>query len=444
MPKKLIFVYAAAAVFIAAAASAEEMATFPVLDGQVHEGVASCASSNCHGSVKQYQNSRILHNEYITWDREDIHSEAYKKMFTKAFTDITDKLGMKAPHEEPVCLACHASDVPKKLRGTKFQMDDGIGCETCHGGSENWLAAHTDKDASHETNLANGMYPSDDIVQRTRLCLSCHYGNDKQFVTHEIMGAGHPRISFEMDTFSELQPPHFVQDEDYKQRKTAYSNVKVWAVGQAVAAASVLEMLHSTHMRPNKLFPELSMFDCHSCHHRMSDKSWTPRRSTGLGPGVVPINDSSLLMLRHVIVPMDASLAWRFRKILKEMHQASTTDYASLVEKIEQLQAMVDSLTGKIVQHEFTAKDIQEITLSLINDGVWGEYQDYVAAEQSVMAISALTISWDKLVPFSDVRRENLKREIDLLYNIVDKDEAYNQKRFSNALGKLREIISGS
>ena len=444
MFNKFMYVLTVTSAVLACNVASAETATFPVLDGQVHEGVASCASSNCHGSVKQYKNSRILHNEYITWDRNDAHSDAYKKLFNKEFTDITDKLGMKAPHEEPVCLACHASDVPKKLQGVKFQMDDGIGCETCHGGAENWLAAHTDKDATHETNISNGMFPSDDIVQRTRLCLSCHYGNDKQFVTHEIMGAGHPRISFEMDTFSELQPPHFVQDEDYIKRKSAYSNVKVWAVGQAVAAASVLEMLQSRHMQPNRLFPELSMFDCHSCHHRMSDKSWTPRRSTGLGPGVVPINDSSLLMLRHVIVPIDASMAWRFRKILKEMHQASTADYASLVKKIDQLQDMVESFTATIVQHEFTAKDIQEITLSLINDGVWGEYQDYVAAEQSVMAISALTISWDKLVPFNDARRDNLKRNIDLLYEIVDKEEAYDQKRFSDALGKLREIVSGS
>ena len=37
--------------------------------------------------------------------------------------------------------------------------------------------------------------PTDDMIERTRLCLSCHYGTTEQFVTHEIMGAGHPRIS---------------------------------------------------------------------------------------------------------------------------------------------------------------------------------------------------------------------------------------------------------
>ena len=112
--------------------------TFPVLDKQIHKGVASCAGSMCHGSVKEYKQTNIQHNEYITWDKRDVHSRAYSKLFNKDFIEITKNLGLKAPHEESVCLACHASNVPEKFRGSKFQMSDGIGCETCHGGSEKW------------------------------------------------------------------------------------------------------------------------------------------------------------------------------------------------------------------------------------------------------------------------------------------------------------------
>ena len=184
---------------------------FPVLDGNTHEGVATCAGSMCHGSVKQYKQTNILHNEYITWDRRDVHSRAYNKLFQDDFKAITDKLGLKAPHEEPICLDCHASNIKPEHRGTKFQMTDGIGCETCHGGSEDWLSSHTDKEATHAKNIERGLYPTDDIVMRARLCMSCHYGNDHQFVTHDIMGAGHPRISFELDTFTELQPKHLTR-----------------------------------------------------------------------------------------------------------------------------------------------------------------------------------------------------------------------------------------
>jgi hypothetical protein len=435
---------ALAMLFCSTLVIATEMVPLPVHDGHVHEGVASCASSNCHGAVKEFRNSNIRHNEYITWDRQDVHSDAYAKMLGKEFKDITDKLGLKSPQYEPVCLACHASSVAMSLRGKKFQLSDGIGCETCHGGAQNWLATHTDKAASHASNVANGLYPNADLLQRTRLCMSCHYGNSQQFVSHEIMGAGHPRISFEMDTFSELQPPHFVQDDDYKKRKTPYSNVQVWAVGQVVAAESVLAMLKSDHMKPGRLFPELSLFDCHSCHHPMSDKSWTPRPGTGLGPGIVPINDASLLMLRHVMVPIAAGEAWRFRKLLQELHAAATTGYENLIVKVDEMQQIVAAFSKAIRAHEFTAGDIKAITLSLMNEGVWGEYKDYVAAEQAVMAISALTISWDRLAPFADARRSQIKTAIDKLYLLVENEEAYQQRAFSDALRALRDVISGS
>ena len=53
---------------------------FPVKADKMHEGVATCAGSMCHGSVKEYRNSNILHNEYITWDRHDVHHSAYNKL----------------------------------------------------------------------------------------------------------------------------------------------------------------------------------------------------------------------------------------------------------------------------------------------------------------------------------------------------------------------------
>jgi hypothetical protein len=416
-------------------------APFPVHDGKVHNGVATCSSSTCHGSVKAHKNSNILHNEYITWDRKDIHSLSHNKLLTQEFKDITDKLGLKSPDKEPVCLNCHSSNVPEKLRGNKFVQSDGVGCETCHGGSEKWLSSHTAKDATHASNIKDGLYPLNDMVSRARLCLSCHYGNENQFVTHEIMGAGHPRISFELDTFTELQPPHFVQDADYAKRKTKYSNVKTWAIGQAVATESLLEMLVGDGFHAAGLFPELSMFDCHSCHHPMSDKSWQARRGTGLGPGVVPINDSSLIIFRHVVRQLQPDTGWGMKKMIKALHASSTTGYEEMVEQAQALLDLMPQLRQSIIEHTFTTKDISDIVMSLVNEGIWGEYQDYVAAEQCVMAISALTVSWDALKPLTEQKRSKLGNNIDELYFIVADEETFDQSRFREALKKLRDDL---
>ena len=70
------------------------------------------------------------------------------------------------------------------------------------------------------------------------------------------------------------------------------------------------------------LFPELVLFDCHACHHPMSDKRWTPRVA-GLGPGVVRINDSSMLMVRQIAKVVDPALGARVADTMNQLQRAA-------------------------------------------------------------------------------------------------------------------------
>ena len=173
------------------AAAARGASPLPVDDKQIHMGVASCANSVCHGAVIPMVNTKIGHDEYTIWSRKDPHAKTYRNMFRDDYLAITRTLGLKAPYREPTCLACHGSNVAPKYRGTKFSLDDGIGCETCHGGAERYLSTQTQAGATRASNIRDGLYPTDNMIDRARLCLSCHYGTNKHFVTHEIMGAGH-------------------------------------------------------------------------------------------------------------------------------------------------------------------------------------------------------------------------------------------------------------
>lgn len=86
---------------------------------------------------------------------------------------------------------------------------------------------------SHADNVTAGLYPTDRVADRAELCLSCHLGNGDKFATHRIMAAGHPRQSFELDTFTELwrtagRQPHYRVDADYRQRKSSSSHSYTW------------------------------------------------------------------------------------------------------------------------------------------------------------------------------------------------------------------------
>jgi hypothetical protein len=123
-----------------------------------------------------------------------------------------------------------------------------------------------------------------------------------------MMGAGHPRMSFELETFAQTQPPHFVIDAEWQKRKREWDGVRVWAIGQALAAGEILDVLLDPKRSRDGLFPELVVFDCHACHHPMSDLRWTPRH--GIGPGRIRLNDANFLMLRQIarvaLPPADA------------------------------------------------------------------------------------------------------------------------------------------
>src|SRR5687768_1324555 len=278
-----------------------------------HLGVVNCANSLCHGSVSSWKGTNLLQSEYVTWSRVDKHhTRAYPVLLEERSKRIARNLGLKEPaYQSKACLDCHAHNPPPERRGERFRMTDGVSCEACHGPASGWIQAHVAPGATHPDNVKRGLYPTSDPVAQARLCLSCHFGNRDKFVTHRMMGAGHPRMSFELDTFAQTQPPHFVADADWQKRKGDWDPVRLWALGQALAAREVLELLLDPKRSRDGLFPELVVFDCHACHHAMSDLRWTPR--TGTSPGRIRLNDGHFLMLRQVArvtLPPEAARAF--------------------------------------------------------------------------------------------------------------------------------------
>ena len=83
--------------------------------------------------------------------------------------------------------------------------------------------------------------------------------------------------------------------------------------GRLRAAANLLDLLVDDKAGMQGIFPELVLFDCHACHKPMGANKWGPRQGTGLGPGVVRLNDSNLVMFRHVLATVDKAASWAER-----------------------------------------------------------------------------------------------------------------------------------
>ncbi len=405
-----------------------------------HLGVVNCANSLCHGSVSPWKDSNILQNEYVTWSRIDKHAtRAYHVLLTERSQRIARNLGLKEPPQQAkLCLDCHAHNPPAAQYGERFKVADGVSCEACHGPAEGWIQSHVAPGATHADNVKRGLYPANEPVAQARLCLSCHLGNRDKFVTHRMMGAGHPRMSFELDTFSQTQPPHFVIDTDYETRKGGWDSVRVWAVGQALAAAELLEVLLDPRRSRDGLFPELVVFDCHACHHPMSDVRWSPRTNTS--PGRIRLNDSNLLMLRQIVRrTLSPEEANAFAQRVTELHKAVAGDGGDPIEAARTLRSSLDGMLPRLAARAFGGEDLRAMIAGLVEDGIAGQYRDYAGAEQATMAIGSLLAFVVRRGGLKDARAANAA--LDRLHATVKDDEKFRPERYRAALAELGRTV---
>jgi len=419
-------------------ASATSAGAVQEIEAHKHLGVASCASSVCHGSAQPFKESHVEQNEFAIWQQFDPHAtKAFQALQGAEGQAIARKLGLGDATQAKICLDCHADNVPPGQRGEKFQLGDGIGCEACHGGAELWINAHADRSVAHADNLAKGLYPTENPVERAELCLSCHMGTADRVITHRIMGAGHPRLSFELDTFTWLNP-HYKIDADYIERKGDWNGLRDWGVGQGVAAANLIDLLLDERAGWHGIFPELVLFDCHACHKPMSGNSWAPRQGTGLGPGVVRLNDSNLVMYRHVLAAVDPGASKRLAEQTRALHQATTRDRNATFAAARSLRDTIRSSLPAVSGYDFGGDTLGRILQSLVDDAERGEYRDYAAAEQAAMAAQSLVVAFQNSGQLGAERTQALQAKVDALYAAVENDERYAMGRFVGALKELR------
>lgn len=427
-------------VFVSFPGLASEIDT-PFNSKEMHLGVATCASSTCHGSLSEWVGSNVLQNEFVTWQESDPHARSFKTLLNKDSKRIARNLGLANAHEADMCLDCHADNVATTSRGPEFQISDGVGCEACHGGAANWISVHVSGNTSHAKNIDAGLFPTDQPVPRARLCLSCHLGTENQFITHRIMGAGHPRLAFELDTYTSTQPSHYNIDSDYQDRKGKISSINVWAVGQAVAVNALLENLLDANLNKDGIFPELVFFDCHSCHHPMSDVRWIPRKDQNSKPGIPRLYDSNMVMLRvltSVSNPMDSAL---IEDTVLELHSASSLNHDSFVRAADQLLGLTSALPEKLSNYRFTPADIRKVLFAVLNASSDEVYADYSTAEQAGMALSAIfqTMLDDGLI--SQANYANLNDLLDSSYKNLKDDEKYSPRKFASALRLIKRSV---
>lgn len=264
-------------------------------------GTYGCSARTCHGGLEPLRGSGVLQNEYTTWILHDKHADAYRVLFNERSRTIARNLGGKAPaHEDIRCLACHThpltATVVERTPAVLEERLSGVGCESCHGEAKNWFKPHTRPDWKQlppDQKRAQGMVPVADLATRVQTCAGCHVGAapDKEGrplrdVNHDLIAAGHPRLSFEFGAFQANMPAHWIEKEEAK--KPAYAS-KAWAIGQLASAEAALKLLNYRAHTREQPWPEFAEYDCFACHHSLYEPSNRQQRGYGdRRPGSFP------------------------------------------------------------------------------------------------------------------------------------------------------------
>jgi len=416
-------------------------ADLPLIDDSIHNGPKTCVGAPCHGH-KSPQDEAVWLNEGSTWRREDLHSRAYDVLLNKRSRKIAANLGLPVPaHEAKICLDCHSDNVAPQYRGEQFKLSEGVGCEACHGGSEKWIKSHSTGPA-HSDNLARGMFPTDDPGERATLCLSCHFGDENRFVDHRLMGAGHPRQSFELHVFTQVMPAHYQIDDDYRERgKKSPNGVQVWSIGQAEAITQILEVLLDEERSHDGAWPEFVLFDCHACHHPLTDDRWRPRPSIALGPGRARLNDANFLMFRHAIQLVSPANAKNFQQQVRALHRAVSEGDGSAPTIARNLLKTVQTISKNLEEWEIDSDVVRALLASILTEGLSGEYIDYAAAEQAAMALQVLVDALYWTEAYEQDVLEALASQLPGLLEATQDPEAYQWAAVQASLAAMQESL---
>ncbi|MGL6095406.1 MAG: multiheme c-type cytochrome [Fimbriiglobus sp.] len=270
-------------------------------------GSGGCSARGCHGGRETAADGLRLtpdwHNAATNWLRHDPHPKAYRTLLTAKSRDIMRHLGGPADASADArCLACHSTPALADRPGSREIVRlraEGVSCDACHTapgrGTLDWLDAHTKGNAPDglpRCYADGGMRQLDAVSNRAALCAGCHVGAAAnpvrgvpvREVTHDLIAAGHPRLTFEYATFAAALPPHW---SDPPQEHAA---VRAWFAGQIASTKAGLLLLADQAERAAP-WPELAAYSCFACHHDLTPvptDGWRQRqavasRAGGLG-----------------------------------------------------------------------------------------------------------------------------------------------------------------
>lgn len=367
-------------------------------------GAGSCSSSNCHGGATPRPGEVFLGNEWHLWydGGKGPHFRAYKVLYegkdnpSNRMAELLYGPGSIAK-KRAECLACHALDVEPTYQGRSHDLQEGVTCEACHGLSGDWQGAHQNprvwrQQMSVEERTEKGYYDTRDLIHRTEKCLECHLGTASKSVTHEMMAAGHPALTFELVSDTKDIPKHWNDQQSYLPgvNEGSYFHAREWAVGQLVTLRESMYRLIDRTSRSGQA--DYALFECSACHHAIGE-AWRQRRELQGTIGEPLFDLSNWAMCEPLVETFALGQRKEFRNLINEIvHHFSPRggDLTRVREAAIRLATMTDELARKIAATVFDESTTSGLIGRIVKSRRFIAGLGYRSATQAFLASRAL------------------------------------------------------
>ena len=175
------------------------------------------------------------------------------------------------------------------------------------------------------------------------------------------------------------------------------------------------------------------MFDCHACHHAMSDQRWQPSKLTvGVEPGTPRLNLAYFAFVEPLAQSLQTSGSADIVPALRALNQSAHVSPEQLSDILNAVGELIDETIS--AAHQVNDR-IDGIALlhRIAEESALGTYRDYSLAEQAAMAMNLLLereALWEQSRPAMQAVFASLMNE-----------EQYQPDSFASAAKVLLEAL---
>jgi hypothetical protein len=125
-------------------------------------------SANC----KMCHNKEVSGKQFTIWEASP-HAKAFETLASEQSKTIAKGMGIDDPQTADACLRCHvtAHGVAAERIGPRFKLEEGVGCESCHGPASGYNKLNVKKQVmtGEVTGASIGLWEINEA-----LCVACH------------------------------------------------------------------------------------------------------------------------------------------------------------------------------------------------------------------------------------------------------------------------------